>query len=273
MALIVHLRTVTDLRGKGDRIAKVTFRGLSFYTRVLENCEDEARFDETFRWPIASNIDGNEMLEIQVFNYSKVFTNRLIGTFRMVLQQVVEEAQLEVTDTLIDDNNSAIRTSVSIELRYQTMDGSVGAWNDGEFMDGTNLQSEAVGNFHFETESLLSGQSHNSAVSPGRSQSLHSGERAFKRVGKGVFSAMKLGKTRPPKDESRKQDEPAVLETEDLDRKAIRLAGGLDPDTISLASVTAVTTNVSNKRSKPDIKMEPSAGRPMDYQVGHGKPV
>ncbi|XP_041421073.1 otoferlin isoform X1 [Xenopus laevis] len=267
MALIVHLRTVTDLRGRGDRIAKVTFRGLSFYTRVLENCEDEARFDETFRWPIASNIDGNEMLEIQVFNYSKVFTNRLIGTFRMVLQQVVEEAQLEVTDTLIDDNNSAIQTSVSIEIQYQTMDGSVGAWNDGEFMDNSNLQNEGAGSFHFETESLLSGQSQNSAVSPGRSQSLHSTERAFRRVGKGVFSAMKLGKMRPPKDESRRQDEPAVLETEDLDRKAIRLAGGLDPDTISLASVTALTTNVSNKRAKPDIKMEPSAGRPMDYQV------
>lgn len=43
-------------------------------------------------------------------------------------------------------------------------------------------------------------------------------------------------------------DEPAVLEAEDLDRKAMRLGGGLDPDTISLASVTAVTTNVSNKR-------------------------
>ncbi|XP_069829285.1 otoferlin isoform X8 [Dendropsophus ebraccatus] len=268
MALIVHLKTVTDLRGKGDRIAKVAFRGLSFYTRVLENCEDEARFDETFRWPIASNIDGNEMLEIQVFNYSKVFTNRLIGTFRMVLQKVVEEAQLEVMDTLIDDNNSAIRTSVSIEIRYQTMDGSVGAWNDGEFLDNSHMRSEVDSNFHLETDSLLSGQSHNSAVSPGRSHhSLHSGERAFKRVGKGVFSAMKLGKTRPPKDDGRKQDEPAVLETEDLDRKAIRLGGGLDPDTISLASVTAVTTNVSNKRSKPDIKMEPSAGRPMDYQV------
>ncbi|PKU27698.1 otofhypothetical protein [Limosa lapponica baueri] len=62
--------------------------------------------------------------------------------------------------------------------------------------------------------------------------------------------------------------EPAVLEAEDLDRKAMRQACGLEPDTISLASVTAVTTNVSNKRSKPDIKMEPSAGRPMDYQVG-----
>lgn len=37
---------------------------------------------------------------------------------------------------------------------------------------------------------------------------------------------------------------------EDLDKKAMRLAGMLEPDTISLASVTAVTTNVSNKRSE-----------------------
>nr|XP_005990971.1 PREDICTED: otoferlin [Latimeria chalumnae] len=282
MALLVHLKTVTDLRGKGDRIAKVAFRGLSFYTRVLENCEDEARFDETFRWPIASNIDGNEMLEIQVFNYSKVFTNRLIGTFRMVLQKVVEEAQLEVTDTLIDDNNSSIRTSVTIEIKYQAMDGTVGAWNDGEFLEPPNMRSET----DFETDSLLSGHSHGSGVSPGRShQSLHLGEKSFRskgklkakdskgnkeskeKAGKGVFSAMKLGKTRPPKEDNKTKDEPAVLETEDLDRKAMRLGGGLDPDTISLASVTAVTTNVSNKRSKPDIKMEPSAGRPMDYQV------
>lgn len=43
-------------------------------------------------------------------------------------------------------------------------------------------------------------------------------------------------------------DEPAILDMEDLDRRAMRLAGSLEPDTISLASVTAVTTNVSNKR-------------------------
>lgn len=89
-------------------------------------------------------------------------------------------------------------------------------------------------------------------------------------------------------------DEPAILETENLDHQAMFLGGGLDVDAISLASVTAVTTNVSNKRqaclhlhlcplntssalinfvqllshrSKPDIKMEPSSGRPVDYQV------
>lgn len=31
---------------------------------------------QTFRWPVASSIDRNEMLEIQVFNYSKVFSNK-----------------------------------------------------------------------------------------------------------------------------------------------------------------------------------------------------
>ncbi|XP_062344346.1 otoferlin isoform X3 [Cinclus cinclus] len=266
MALVLQLRSVSGLRGKGDRIAKAAFRGLSFYTRVLENCEDEAKFDETFRWPVATNIDGNEILEIQVFNYSKVFTNRLIGTFRMVLQKVVAEGQLEVTDTLIDDNNSAIQTSISIEIRYQALDGTVGTWNDKEFLETPSVHSEGDGRYSLETDSLLSGHRHGSDVSPGKSNQ-QSTERSFRRAGKGVFSAMKLGKTRPSKDEHRKQDDPAVLETEDLDRKAMRYGAGLEPDTISLASVTAVTTNVSNKRSKPDIRMEPSAGRPMDYQV------
>ncbi|CAB1454683.1 unnamed protein product [Pleuronectes platessa] len=109
MALMVHLRTVDHLRGKGDRVAKVTFRGLPFYSRVAENCEEVAHFNETFRWPIASKLDGNEMLEIQVYNYSKVFSNRLVGTFCMVLQKVAEEGHLELTDTLIDDNNTSIK--------------------------------------------------------------------------------------------------------------------------------------------------------------------
>ncbi|XP_044306243.1 otoferlin [Varanus komodoensis] len=342
MALLVHLKMVTDLRGKADRIAKVAFRGLSFYTRVLENCENEAPFDETFRWPIASSIDVHEMLEIQVFNYSKVFSNRLIGTFQMVLQKVVEEGRLEVTDTLIDDNNSAIQTSISIEIRYQAMDGTVGTWDDEEFLESPKGRCEGGPG---ETDVLLPGRRH----SPSKASAA---ERALRRqeeeemcyhsedelLGEGdtisqsslsarcaqgandILSAfdVRLGPRGPPGAHAGcprglrealalacllclhggclyspfprcglswrgfrltteashsaaaaflKPHEPAILDAEDLDRKAMRLGGGLDPDTISLASVTAVTTNVSNKRSKPDIKMEPSAGRPMDYQV------
>ncbi|XP_034383459.1 otoferlin [Cyclopterus lumpus] len=262
MALMVHLKTAAHLRGKGDRIAKVTFRGLSFYSRVAENCEEVAQFNEVFRWPIASRLGGNEMLEIQVYNYSKVFSNRLVGTFCMVLQKVAEEGHLELTDTLIDDNNTSIKTSVTIEIRYQSMDGTVGVWSDGEFLD---VPEDRDGMFTFETDSLLSGQSHGSGTSPGRS--LQGSIPTFRKAGKGVFSAMKLGKIKSSKDDHKRGDEPAVLEMDDLDRKVMRLAGAPDPDTISLASVTAVTTNVSNKRSKPDIKMEPSSGRPVDYQI------
>ncbi|XP_047430136.1 otoferlin isoform X9 [Mugil cephalus] len=262
MSLMVHLKSVGHLRGKGDRIAKVTFRGLSFYSRVAENCEEVAPFNETFRWPIASRLDGNEMLEVQVYNYSKVFSNRLVGTFCMVLQKVAEEGHLELTDTLIDDNNTSIKTNVTLEIRYQPMDGTVGVWSDGEFLD---VPDDRDGMFSFETDSLLSGQSHGSGTSPGRS--LQGSIPTFRKAGRGVFSAMKLGKIKSSRDDHKRGDEPAILDMEDLDRKAMRLAGALDPDTISLASVTAVTTNVSNKRSKPDIKMEPSSGRPVDYQI------
>ncbi|XP_055088362.1 LOW QUALITY PROTEIN: otoferlin [Periophthalmus magnuspinnatus] len=260
MALMVHLKTVAHLKGKSDRIAKVTFRGLSFHSRVAENCEDVAPFNEVFRWPIASQLDQNEMLEIQVYNYSKVFSNRLVGTFSMVLQKVAQEGHLQLTDTLIDENNTSIKTSVSVEIRYQPMEGTVGSWSEGEFLD---VPDDRDGVFTFETDSLLS--SHGSGTSPGRS--LHGSIPTFRKAGKGVFSAMKLSKIRSPREDHRR-DEPAVLDMmDDLDRKAMRIAGSLEPDTVSLASVTAVTTNVSNKRSKPDIKMEPGSGRPVDYQI------
>nr|XP_039334472.1 otoferlin isoform X3 [Saimiri boliviensis boliviensis] len=271
MALLVHLKTVSELRGRGDRIAKVTFRGQSFYSRVLENCEDVADFDEMFRWPVASTIDRNEMLEIQVFNYSKVFSNKLIGTFRMVLQKVVEENHVEVTDTLIDDNNAVIKTSLCVVVRYQGTDGTVGSWDDGDFLGDESLQEEEKDSQ--ETDGLLPG-SRPSSRPPGEKSFRSKGREKTKggrdgehKAGRSVFSAMKLGKNRSHKEEPQRPDEPAVLEMEDLDHLAIRLADGLDPDSVSLASVTALTTNVSNKRSKPDIKMEPSAGRPMDYQV------
>ncbi|XP_071457520.1 otoferlin isoform X1 [Marmota flaviventris] len=211
------------------------------------------------------------MLEIQIFNYSKVFSNKLIGTFRMVLQKVVEENHVEVTETLIDDNNAIIKTSLCVEVRYQATDGKVGSWDDGDFLGDESLQEEEKDSQ--ETDGLLPG-SRPSSRPPGERSFRSKGREKTKggrdgehKAGRSVFSAMKLGKNRPHKEDPQRQDEPAVLEMEDLDHLAIRLGDGLDPDSVSLASVTALTTNVSNKRSKPDIKMEPSAGRPMDYQV------
>lgn len=46
------------------------------------------------------------------------------------------------------------------------MDGTVGMWSDGEFLD---VPDDRDGMFAFETDSLLSGQSHGSGTSHGRS--------------------------------------------------------------------------------------------------------
>ena len=56
------------------------------------------------------------------------------------------------------------QTSVTIEIKYQTLDGSAGMWSDGEFLDVPE-----DGTFSFETDSLLSGQSHSSGMSAKRS--------------------------------------------------------------------------------------------------------
>lgn len=58
------------------------------------------------------------------------------------------------------------QTSISIEIKYQTMDGSVKVWSDGEFLD---IPDDYDGTFQFETDSLLSGRSQSSGTSPGRS--------------------------------------------------------------------------------------------------------
>ncbi|MGH0137651.1 UNVERIFIED_CONTAM: hypothetical protein FKN15_063747 [Acipenser sinensis] len=72
------------------------------------------------------------------------------------------------------------KTCVTIEIKYQAMDGTMAAWNDGEFLGDPN-RSENDGTFQFETDSLLSGHSQGSAVSPGRSHlSLHLGERSIR---------------------------------------------------------------------------------------------
>lgn len=65
--------------------------------------------------------------------------------------------------------NVLFQTSISIEIRYQPMDGSVRVWSDGEFLD---VPDDHDGMFQFETESLLSVHSQSSGTSPG--QSTHS---------------------------------------------------------------------------------------------------
>ena len=53
-----------------------SFTGVSHYTKIVENSEDNAWFDETFQWPVARPIEREEYIDIQLYNYNKYLSNK-----------------------------------------------------------------------------------------------------------------------------------------------------------------------------------------------------
>ncbi|XP_067033730.1 otoferlin-like isoform X2 [Acropora muricata] len=129
MSLFLLLKTCSNLRGKSDRVARVTFRGVTYQTSVIENCS-EADWDEDFEWPLESPLDPSEFIEIEVYNFNKIFNNRLVGVFRMVLQKLIQDGQLEVMESLIDMNNTVLKATVELELQYNPPEGNFPQWVD-----------------------------------------------------------------------------------------------------------------------------------------------
>ncbi|PVD23896.1 hypothetical protein C0Q70_17171 [Pomacea canaliculata] len=106
---------------------------VSHYTKIVENAEDSAYFDETFEWPVARPIEAEEIIDIQIFNYNKYLSNKLVGTFRMILQELVEVGNIRISDSLLDASNVVMQTKITFELTYNAPDGSVGSWQTGGF--------------------------------------------------------------------------------------------------------------------------------------------
>lgn len=73
-----------------------------------------------------------------------------------------------------------LQTSISIEIRYQALDGTVGTWNDKEFLETPSVHSEGDSRYPSETDSLLSGHRQGLDISPGKSNQ-QSAERSFRR--------------------------------------------------------------------------------------------
>ncbi|KAH9496797.1 hypothetical protein Btru_010278 [Bulinus truncatus] len=86
-----------------------------------------------FEWPVARPIEAEEVIDIQIYNFNKYLSNRLVGTFRMILQELIEVGCVKISDCLLDTNNVVMKTTVTFELSYNAPDGSVGPWQKGGF--------------------------------------------------------------------------------------------------------------------------------------------
>lgn len=56
-------------------------------------------------------MDPDEIVSIDLFSQSKLFQNKLIGSYGIVLQGVVKDGRIHVTDSLTDPNNKPLPVS------------------------------------------------------------------------------------------------------------------------------------------------------------------
>ncbi|KAM9178029.1 fer-1-like protein 4 [Mergus octosetaceus] len=143
MALSVGVRRLSHLPGSGERQVQLSFRGFTQKTRKIR-CGSEAVFGELFRWPHYGKLIVGEVLSIKVYNCSKVFSNRLLGTLVLSLQHLMTSGRLILREALVDRNHSITSIYIELDLRYQPPDGSAGTWVEEDFVYQMKDSSELI---------------------------------------------------------------------------------------------------------------------------------
>ncbi|KAM6242732.1 fer-1-like protein 4 isoform 2-T2 [Spheniscus humboldti] len=143
MALSVGVRRLSRLPGRGERQVQLSFRGFTQKTRKIR-CGPEAVFGELFRWPHYGKLVMGEMLSIKVYNCSKVFSNRLLGTLVLSLQHLMTSGRLILREALVDMNHRVTGIYIELDLRYQPPNGSAGTWVEEDFVYQMKDSSELI---------------------------------------------------------------------------------------------------------------------------------
>ncbi|XP_041433518.1 fer-1-like protein 4 isoform X1 [Xenopus laevis] len=132
MALSVSLKRVTNLPGRHERQVSLNFRGFTHKSKKLKT-GSIAEFSELYRWPHYGKPVDEELLTLKVYNCSKVFSNRLLGTLVISLQHLTKTGRLFLTENLVDKNHRITGICIELDIRYQPPDGTVGAWIEEDF--------------------------------------------------------------------------------------------------------------------------------------------
>ncbi|XP_009694633.1 PREDICTED: fer-1-like protein 4, partial [Cariama cristata] len=97
-----------------------------------------------FRWPHYGKLVMGEMLSVKVYNCSKVFSNRLLGTLVLSLQHLMTSGRLILREALVDRNHRVTGIYIELDLRYQPPDGSAGTWVEEDFVYQMKDSSELI---------------------------------------------------------------------------------------------------------------------------------
>ncbi|XP_059472296.1 otoferlin isoform X4 [Neocloeon triangulifer] len=218
MALVVRLREFFLPKCKGDKLAKIEFRGVAHTSRLMTDSGDLQTLDQLFEWPIGRPIEPDETVSVALVLHSRLLPDRSIGHYIVPLQKVVKEGKLSLRDSLLDNNAKTLPATISLEMRYTVpgTDDSIDGWSPDEGMDEERLLVDIQQNIANLEKTLTSNErraswSHEQASTsrtidkspaPGRKRSAL----------RSMRSLIRLGKQRPPRDVSSEDEERALLQ-------------------------------------------------------------
>ena len=72
---------------------------------------------QVLEWPMGRALDPDEVVEIQLQMYNKYFSNKVAASYGLVLQRLVAEGHVAITDHMTDSNNKVIKVSSSVRVK------------------------------------------------------------------------------------------------------------------------------------------------------------
>ncbi|XP_073975608.1 otoferlin-like isoform X1 [Rhodnius prolixus] len=124
MSLSVKLKQFHVAKNRGDKLAKLTFRGVTHTSRILEEKGELIIVDERFDWQVSHPIKSQEQLQIELYLHNKYLSDKLIGSFCLILQTLIHEGKLSISDSLLDSNHRPLPATVTFDVTYTGLDGS-----------------------------------------------------------------------------------------------------------------------------------------------------
>ncbi|XP_076380507.1 otoferlin isoform X2 [Megalopta genalis] len=268
MALVVLVKNFQGLKCKGEKVVKIDFREVPHYSKCLEENGDHIPVDEAFTWNLGRPVDESEVLQLTVISRGVLRNEKAIAKYGLVLQTVVREGRIVVTDSLVDLNNKPLPAVICFEIRYNPPDGSCSSYAVSEAMEDEQQMlidiEQNIANLERSFE-----QANTSSSNGKRRSSWQTPEKIFKRgfLQKGnststaekssdrkrhstlrsMRSFMKLGKQRPAAAGSRSCDSGSDTR-ELIDKGDSSCATSNEPSRTN--SMTSLESNTSDYESR-----------------------
>ncbi|CAI2734909.1 unnamed protein product [Schistosoma spindalis] len=129
MSLILDLKYLVGLTGKGDRRIKVLFREAKLNSRIATG-HDSVYFGQRINWPVSRSLDDKDVLILKAYQIRKGLPDSLLGSLSINLYPLTRDVHSIFRENLVDSSNHPTGILLLFELRYQSPDSTHGDLDD-----------------------------------------------------------------------------------------------------------------------------------------------